>query len=241
MNGNIYPRNPGFQVMHWHEDLQFIYMLEGEIEVVTLETRTSLHAGEGIFINKNVVHLVHKLETCHYNSFIFPDYFLKFYPSSPTSNIVDQLVGKESLPVYLFSLEEKNTAVLQTLQKLCALETHKTPLYPYEILTTLCELWLAFCRVATTSDFSPKKTATGRRMAVFLPDNTGKNSGNSCYVNRYFSATPFPSSFPQGMPGNPPGFSEWWQAGWFHRFFPLGDPARVCVFLWDKWFRWCWH
>lgn len=20
-----YPRNPGFQVMHWHEDLQFIY------------------------------------------------------------------------------------------------------------------------------------------------------------------------------------------------------------------------
>ena len=157
MNGNIYPRNPGFQVMHWHEDLQFIYMLEGEIEVVTLETRTSLHAGEGIFINKNVVHLVHKLETCHYNSFIFPDYFLKFYPSSPTSNIVDQLVGKESLPVYLFSLEEKNTAVLQTLQKLVALETHKTPLYPYEILTTLCELWLAFCRVATTSDFSPKK------------------------------------------------------------------------------------
>ena len=28
-----YPRNPGFQVMHWHEDLQFIYVLDGEIEI----------------------------------------------------------------------------------------------------------------------------------------------------------------------------------------------------------------
>lgn len=33
-----YPRNPGFQVMHWHEDLQFIYVLDGEIEIKTLDT-----------------------------------------------------------------------------------------------------------------------------------------------------------------------------------------------------------
>lgn len=30
-----YPRNPGFQVMHCHEDLQFIYVLDGEIEIGT--------------------------------------------------------------------------------------------------------------------------------------------------------------------------------------------------------------
>ncbi len=29
-----YPRNPGFQVMHWHEDLQFIYVLDGTIEIM---------------------------------------------------------------------------------------------------------------------------------------------------------------------------------------------------------------
>ncbi len=26
-DGSAYPRNPGFGVMHWHEDLQFIYVL----------------------------------------------------------------------------------------------------------------------------------------------------------------------------------------------------------------------
>ena len=72
INGNSYPRNPGFRVMHWHEDIQFIYVLEGDIEVVTLENRTLLHKGEGFFINKNVVHLVDKVDACHYNSFIFP-------------------------------------------------------------------------------------------------------------------------------------------------------------------------
>lgn len=39
INDSSFPRNPGFQVMHWHEDLQFIYVLDGEIEVKTLEKK----------------------------------------------------------------------------------------------------------------------------------------------------------------------------------------------------------
>ena len=38
-----YPRNPGFQVMHWHEDLQFIYVLDGEIEIKTLDTSVQVN------------------------------------------------------------------------------------------------------------------------------------------------------------------------------------------------------
>ena len=53
-----YPRNPGFQVMHWHEDLQFIYVLDGEIEIKTLDTSVQVNKGSGIFINKNVIHLI---------------------------------------------------------------------------------------------------------------------------------------------------------------------------------------
>lgn len=36
INDQSYPRNPGFQVMHWHEDLQFIYVLDGEVEIKTV-------------------------------------------------------------------------------------------------------------------------------------------------------------------------------------------------------------
>ena len=56
-----YPRNPGFQVMHWHEDLQFIYVLDGEIEIKTLDTSVRVNKDSGIFINKNVIHLLNNL------------------------------------------------------------------------------------------------------------------------------------------------------------------------------------
>lgn len=39
IKNEAYPKNPGFQVMHWHNDLQFIYILEGEIIVQTLDDK----------------------------------------------------------------------------------------------------------------------------------------------------------------------------------------------------------
>lgn len=49
------PHNPGFQVLHWHEDLQFVSVFEGSAELQTLEESVRLKAGEGVFLNKNVV------------------------------------------------------------------------------------------------------------------------------------------------------------------------------------------
>ena len=60
VNDTARPRNPGFQVMHWHEDLQFICVLQGEIEVRTLSSSFRVCAGEGTFLNQNVVHEARK-------------------------------------------------------------------------------------------------------------------------------------------------------------------------------------
>lgn len=169
-NGNSYPRNPGFHVMHWHEDIQFIYVLDREIEVVTLESRTALHKGEGFFINKNVVHLVDKVEACHYNSFIFPDYFLRFYVGSPADKIVGQIIGKDAFPFFRITDIRENQPVLQALKKLSSLEQDKTALYPYEVLSALSVLWLEFCRIvpATEKKGMKKNSQIPGRMAIFL-------------------------------------------------------------------------
>ena len=170
LNGNSYPRNPGFRVMHWHEDIQFIYVLEGEIEIVTLENRTTLHKGDGIFINKNIVHLVDKVEACHYNSFIFPDYFLRFYVGSPAEQIVNRIIGREDFPVFPIPNINENLSVLHTLKKLSSLEQNKTSLYPYEVLSTLSTLWLEFYRVVHISEKEnhKKNSQISNRMAIFL-------------------------------------------------------------------------
>ena len=162
------PRNPGFQVMHWHEDLQFTYVITGEIEVVTLSERVLLRQGEGVFINKNVVHLVRKVGACHYNSFIFPERFLKFYPGSPAERMVDNIVGHPALPLVAIYDRKDKQDILQTLRKLTLLENQKDEMYTYEMLCTLCSLWLAFARTVTPPEKRRMNRASEERTSVFL-------------------------------------------------------------------------
>ena len=101
INDNSYPRNPGFQVVYRHEDLQFIYVMDGMIELRTLDDTVQIQAGEVILINKNVVHDVRRIESCHYNSFIFPAYFLEFYSGSPAKAFVDSIAGNKNFPIFI--------------------------------------------------------------------------------------------------------------------------------------------
>ena len=167
-NENSSPRNPGFQVMHWHEDLQFIYVLDGEIEVLTLSEHVRLQKENGIFINKNVVHLIRKIDFCHYNSFIFPDRFLKFYAGGPAERMVERVVGREELPIYVIRNTEAERPLLKQLHKLSLLEKEKTELYPYEVLCTMCNLWLAFLRTVPLPEKQRTRSVSEERVAIFL-------------------------------------------------------------------------
>lgn len=162
INDRSYPRNPGFQVMHWHEDLQFIYVLSGSIEVKTLDNTVSVQAGEGIFINKNVVHFVRRTGECHYNSFIFPAQFLEFSFHSPAKQFVDVVVENEQFSLFHFTSgeewQEKALLLLYRLSDLSrcyssgdmdkernafeSIGTGKREFYVYEVLVLLAALWL---------------------------------------------------------------------------------------------------
>lgn len=168
INEQSFPRNPGFQVMHWHEDVQFIYVLEGQISVKTLNDSTILQTGEGVFINKGVVHLVEHTGACHYYSFVFPDYFLKFYFGSPAAVLVERIIGRDQLPVYAFTTDLPWCGpILDTLQELIKLEKNKTDYYVYEVLVRLSSIWLV---ISKNIILPPNKTndALSSRMQAFL-------------------------------------------------------------------------
>lgn len=168
INDRSYPKNPGFLVMHWHEDLQFIYVLEGAIEVRTLDEELKLSAGQGLFINKNVVHCVNQSGDCHYKSFIFPDYFLRFYFGSPAENLVDTLVENRDVPLYRFvpGISWCDT-VLSILRKLSFLENTGNGFYVYEVLVFLTSLWLEI-RKNVSLPSGKKENSVSRRMQRFL-------------------------------------------------------------------------
>lgn len=51
----------------------------------TLGTEEIGSVVDGIYINKNVVHLVENISACKYKSFLFPEYFVYYYLIAPTS------------------------------------------------------------------------------------------------------------------------------------------------------------
>lgn len=164
---NSYPRNAGFQTVHWHEDLQFVYVLDGTVTVKTLTSSVTLEKGEGIFINKNVVHFIGQFD-CHYNSFIFPDYFLKFYFGSPAETLINRIVGQKTLSFYKFSRSvEWHIKVLNKLKFLSELENHKDELYAYRVLCTLSSLWLKMQENVSLPE-SNRESIASVRMKLFL-------------------------------------------------------------------------
>ena len=176
INGHSYPRNAGFKVAHWHEDLQFIYLEQGNIEVKTLNDTVHLSEGDCIFINKNGGHQVVQLGKVHYYSFIFPEKFLFFYEDSPTKKIVQQITENSSLQTFTLKSEKiEYRQSLNILQELVLLEKNKTEMYLYQVLVLLTQLWL---EIQTHISISLRETEsfTQKRMKIFL-----------IYIDKHFS------------------------------------------------------
>lgn len=92
-------QNEGFCIMHWHDDLQFIFVWDGIVELRTLAESLRIAPGEGAFINRGVIHRVGRDGPCHYTSLLFPERFLWFYPECPAQALVERIVGNDALAV----------------------------------------------------------------------------------------------------------------------------------------------
>lgn len=168
INDDARPRNPGFHIMHWHEDLQFIYVREGMVEVQTLDDRVQVRAGEAFFINQEVVHFVRRRKECHYNSFIFPSYFLTFYTASPAKAMVERVTANKQFPFLHFVPEvEWHRRIIDLLGQLCEVEQRKDDFYPYEVLVRLVSIWLILEKNSLVP-VAEKETVTNIRMRKML-------------------------------------------------------------------------
>jgi AraC-like DNA-binding protein len=168
-NDKSFPLNPGFRVMHWHEDLQFIYVISGRIRVKTLAEEEVLSEGEGVFINSNVVHSAERDGNCSYRSFIFPQSFVSFYPGSPAEELTKEITRNSSR--MLMALRRDNgwkTDALNILLTLSGLEEKEhADIYPYEVLSLLSVLWLMILKNAENTE-ERETGLTAQRMRIFL-------------------------------------------------------------------------
>ena len=147
------PSNEGFRVLHWHEEVQFIRVLQGVIQTRIYEEEIEVHAGDCLFINRMVPHKTIEKEDCRYHSFIIPEQMLGFFPGS--------IMEKRDVKSFLchpgfthFLIKKSEPAHEPVLKALKALDDlyfsplEKTkPHYEYRLSTALVSLWLSFISI----------------------------------------------------------------------------------------------
>lgn len=110
-----YPKSINLKSMHWHNELQIIYVHTGEIVIETLLEKIVLQKNEILFINENVIHRIFAQSNSHYNSFIFNKKFLFFFNDSiMAKDYVIPYVNNKNITV--FKIKNKSSNITKILK-----------------------------------------------------------------------------------------------------------------------------
>lgn len=130
-NNNCIPPRMKFHEMHWHDELQLTYVINGVIQVITIYQTLEFKKNEAAFINKKILHQITEIENAHYKSFLFPDIFMQFYDNSPIYKQVSQFLNNYNLTI--LSIQDKT--LIDLVHQLNSLTLRKKDsFYEYQIL-----------------------------------------------------------------------------------------------------------
>lgn len=172
VNGNTaFPHNPGFLVMHWHNNLQLVLVDKDTVTINLLGHQAiKLQQNQALFINKDIAHQVLPSDQASYHSFIFPDYFLKFYLTSPAQNLISNFLGATNLDYLVFDKQSNwQNKILSILKELEQLENNKSEAtYSYEVLSQLCRIFLLLQKNIQPSHMKESDKTNYKRIRIFL-------------------------------------------------------------------------
>lgn len=141
-----FPFNEGFRALHWHEELQFVYILKGTVHFKIYDEEFNLSEQDCLFINRAVMHHITEKENCHYHSYIIPAQMLSFFSGSiMEQSDVGAIINNPGLTHYpLISDNPSHTSILQKIQQLDTLYfgNRKENHLEYRLSIQLCNIWL---------------------------------------------------------------------------------------------------
>ena len=162
---------------HWHEEFEFVYINEGELEYRVAGACIKLKENEGIFINSNIMHQVVLLpvaDRCSYLVFMFRRNFL-----AEEGSLLDKKYVRPILRAYDFQavvLRNKDDLQRNILGQLCAIATaEKEKQYGYEMLqrNSFADIWISFLymlnmRPEGVKHQIPEKEARLKKMLTYI-------------------------------------------------------------------------
>lgn len=136
---------------HWHTELEWTYILEGEILYQINEQMFHLKEGQGILCNSNMLHSGHPADEgdCHYVSITFHPRLLEGWKNSfLKKKYVEQIAENPSIPaVSLTDHTPWQNQILDHLRRIEALyfSHEQEEDYDFQIYLLLMDTWRQVC------------------------------------------------------------------------------------------------
>lgn len=184
---------------HWHSEIEFTYVTEGCMEYQANDTLYKLSAGDGIFVNSNVLHTARAIDAdtdCSYIAFVLNPIVIFGYEDSP---IYRKYVAPICNEPELFSkyLNGKTPFGRRMIDLLLQADyILSSASMGYELLLTekLCALWFVLFtelqpylnkkETGTAADINRLKTALGYIQSHYNEDISLQDIADSCLVSK---------------------------------------------------------
>ncbi len=136
----------GYFLDHWHPEIEFTYIIEGEILYTINGIELLLKKGQGIFCNQNMMHSgkMHNRQECKYLSITFlPKLIYGFELSRIKTKYLDEIV-KNPFFSHLLLLDNDQGArnILEILSGINTLQLINKEINELKLLTLLTSIWM---------------------------------------------------------------------------------------------------
>jgi AraC-like DNA-binding protein len=136
----------GYFLDHWHPEIEFTYIIEGEILYTINGFELLLKEGQGIFCNQNMMHSgkMYNRQECKYLSITFlPKLIYGFELSRIKTKYIDEIVKNPSLS-HLLLLDNDQGArnILEILSEINTLQLINKEINELKLLTLLTSIWM---------------------------------------------------------------------------------------------------
>ena len=159
----ILPEGRGYQDLHWHEELQFTYVVSGRLQMRVDGKEYVVNENEAIFINRNLLHITTDLsEDGKYISLNFTDRILGFFSGSRMEqDMVFPYTKGYRFPAAVLKAEEMwQKEVLEILKKILEIlkADEKEEDFQYHVAILITSLWYEMLHNMKDKLVVPKKS-----------------------------------------------------------------------------------
>lgn len=142
----------GYVPWHWHEEPEFCHIIKGEVEYHLPQQVYALKAGDAIYVNSNVLHMIRPHNGCE-GAVILPQVFNKllligYHRSAFDMKYFRPIINAQNLPCYVMRHDNEEDAQMINLLDICYRCAEKEEFgYELQVRNYISSLWLKLYRI----------------------------------------------------------------------------------------------